>query len=211
MTRIFTTLLVALALLPATPVTSAAQPVVVGGVLGRAESRQLRERAEDSEPRAGLVAGAWLEIETPTRLVHVLAEGVYVRRGGTFPLGGPGGLSGNVDSDYLALTVAPSLHVALGPMAAYAYGGPTLEMPLRTRTVTELGNAYANPSDQGLSVTAGAGLEARASRWVVRGEVRIVEGLTSAYSGSVGDFRHRSTEILVRVGRGATANIPGGR
>ena len=197
----FTTLLLSLALFPATPGASSAQPVVVGAVLGRAESRELRERAGDSDLREGLVVGAWADVETPARLVHVLAEAVYARRGGRFPLGGPGGLSGEVESDWLAATVAPLLSTGIGPVAVYVYGGPTLEVPVRTRTAAALRSAYATPSDQGLSVTAGTGLEARWGRWSVRGEVRVVEGLTSAYSGSAGDVRHRSTEVLVRVGK----------
>jgi hypothetical protein len=154
------------------------------------------------------VAGAWVDVETPKPLLHVLAEAAYARRGGRFPLAGPSGLTGVVESDWIAVTVAPVLHVAAGPAAAYAYGGPTLEMHVRTRTAAELGNAYATPSDQCLSVTAGAGLEGRMDGWSVRGEARVVQGLSSSYSGSAGDIRHRSVDVLLRVGKMLGGDVP---
>lgn len=180
---------------------ASAQSVVVGGVAGVSRSRQLRDRAADSSSRTGFVAGAWVDVASPVAPLHFLAEAAYARRGGTFPLGGPAGLTGDVESDWLAATVAPMLSAGIGPVAVYAYGGPTLEVPVRTRTAAALRTAFATPSDQGLSVTAGAGLEARWDGWSVRGEVRLVEGLTSAYSGSAGEIRHRSTEVVLRVGK----------
>jgi hypothetical protein len=188
-------------LLAAAPGPARAQSVVAGAVIGVTQSRQLVQQESDSESRRGFVAGAWVDVETPEPLLHVLAEAAYARRGGRFPLGGPGGLTGEVESDWLAATVAPALHVSIGPVAAYAYGGPTLELHVRTRSAAALRNAYAIPSDQSFSVTAGGGLEGRMGSWSVRGEARIVEGLSSAYSGSAGDVRHRSMEVLLRVGK----------
>ncbi|HSW29026.1 MAG TPA: hypothetical protein VLH75_05945 [Longimicrobiales bacterium] len=199
--RPMVSLLALAALFGATPSPGRAQSVVVGGVGGANRSRELLERAADSELRNGFVVGAWVDVETPKPPLHVLAEAAYARRGGRYPLGGASGLTGVVESDWVAVTVAPVFHVGIGPLAAYAYGGPTLEMPVRTRTAAELQNVYAAPSDQELSVTAGAGLEGRMDGWSVRGEARIVQGLSSSYSGSAGDIRHRSVEMVMRVGR----------
>lgn len=194
--------LLALAALPAvSPSPCRAQQVVVGGVAGVTRSVEILERASDSESRNGFVVGAWVDVETPKPLLHVLAEAAYARRGGRYPLGGASGLTGEVESDWVALTVAPVLHVGIGPVAAYAYGGPTLEMPVRTRTAAEMQRVYAAPSDQGFSVTAGAGFEGRMDAWSMRGEARIVQGLSASYSGSAGDIRHRSVEVLLRVGK----------
>ncbi|NJD18437.1 MAG: hypothetical protein FIA95_04040, partial [Gemmatimonadetes bacterium] len=193
-------LLAALALL-AVPSGGAAQSVTVGGVGGIVRSRQILVRASDSERRNGFVAGAWMDVQSPKPLLHFLAEAAYARRGGRFPLAGPSGLIGEVESDWVTFTVAPTLHVALGPVGAYAYAGPTLELHVRTRSAAALRNAYAEPSDQGLAASAGAGLEARLPGWAVRGEARVVEGLSAAYSGSAGDIRHRSVEVVLRVGR----------
>jgi hypothetical protein len=185
---------------------SAAQSILVGGVAGRAESREVRDRAADSDTRSGFVVGAWTEVTSPVPFVGALAEAVWVRRGGAFPLGGPAGLRGDVESDWLAMTVAPVLRGGVGPVHLYVYGGPTVELPLRTRTAAELRSAYAAPTDQGFAVTAGAGLGVRSGRWSVQGEARRVEGLSTAYSGSAGDVRHRSTELLVRVARSRRAS-----
>lgn len=194
-------LLALAALLVLSPSPSRAQSVVAGVVAGANRSREILKHASDSESRSGFVAGAWVDVETPRPILHVFAEAAYARRGGSFPLAGPSGLTGEVESDWVAVTVAPVLHVGIGPVAAYVYGGPTLEMPVRTRSAAELQNVYAAPSDQGLAVTAGSGLDGRMKGWSVRGEIRIVEGLSSAYSGSAGDLRHRSVEVLLRVGK----------
>lgn len=205
--RTLTTAMVSLgllaALLPPAAREAAAQEgaVVVGGSVGTVRSRQLEDRGEGSDPRTGFLVGAWVDVATPARFLHVLAEAAYVRRGGRVALGGPSGLVGEVESDRLTATVAPGARLAFGPAALFLYGGPTLEVPARTRTVAQLQDRYAAPSDQSLAVTAGVGLGVRRGRWDVRGEVRHVEGLTSAYDAAGRGIRHRSTEWVVRVGR----------
>jgi hypothetical protein len=65
--------------------------------------------------------------------------------------------------------------------------------------------AYQNPAAQVFSVTAGGGVELRIlTQYGFRLEVRHVEGLSPAFTSDAGDFKHRSTEILVRVGRHGT-------
>lgn len=192
------------AAMAAAPIPVASQSVTLGATAGLSRSRQILERESDSDPRDGFVAGAWMDVQTPQPLLHVLAEAGYAQRGGRFPLAGPGGLTGltgTVESDWITFTTVPVLHVAAGPAAAFVYGGPMLELHVRTRSAAALRNAYATPSDQGFSAIAGVGLEAHTAGWVVRGEARVVEGLSAAYSGSAGDIRHRSYEVLVRLGK----------
>ena len=97
--RPMVSLLALAALLAVPPSPSRAQSVVVGGMAGANRSIELLERAADSESRNGFVFGAWVDVETPKPLLHVLAEAVYARRGGRFPLGGASGLTGEVESD----------------------------------------------------------------------------------------------------------------
>jgi hypothetical protein len=53
-----------------------------------------------------------------------------------------------------------------------------------------------------LAVVAGGGIEVRIPGGrAVRTEIRKNWGLSTAYSGDTDDYRNRSTEILVRVGR----------
>lgn len=197
-------LALALAALPARPepVTGQVpQRVFVGGVAGLVRSRQVADGGETSDPRTGFLAGAWVEVATSVTFLQVLAEAAYVRRGGRVAVGGPANLLGEVESDWFAATVAPVVRLAVGPASVFAYGGPTLEVPARTRTVAQLQNRYASPSEQALAVTAGVGVGVRRGRWEARGEVRHVEGLTSVYGVHDGGVRHRSTEMVVRVGR----------
>lgn len=203
--RTLTTLLVSF-LAVAGPQAASSQAVVVGALAGAVESRQLRERDDDSRPRDGLTAGVFVEVGTPAPLVAVLAEARYAQRGGRFPL--QGGRVGDVQADYLVATLAPTFRLAVGPVALFAFGGPSLELTLRTRSVAELANAYADPASQVFAVTAGGGVELRTPGWSVRGEARIVEQLSSAYRGDAGTFRHRATELVVKVGRRAGAGLP---
>lgn len=196
-----TATLVLLGLLLVPDPATAQQRVVTGGVAGLVRSRQVADGGEDSEPRTGFLAGAWVEVGTPVSLLQVLAEAAYVRRGGRVAVGGPADLLGEVESDWITATVAPVVRLRGGPAALFAYAGPTLEVPARTRTVAQLQNRYASPSEQALSVTAGVGVGVQRGRWEVRGELRHVAGLTSVYGGSTGSIRHRSTEVVARVGR----------
>lgn len=196
--------LATLALVATPPIPAAAQSLTLGGSAGLIRSRQLMERTSDSDPRDGFVAGAWMDVQTPLPILHVLAEAGYARRGGRFPLAGPAGLTGltgTVESDWITFTTVPVIHVSAGPVGAFVYGGPMLELHVRTRTAAALRGAYATPSDQGFAAIAGAGLEGRLDDWSVRAEARVVEGLSAAFSGSAGDIRQRSYEVLVRVGR----------
>lgn len=197
--RTLTTLMVSLAALVALPATSHAQTLAVGLMGGQVQSKQIRQNADDSGTRSGILVGAFAEVETPTPFLTVLVEGAFVQRGGTFTI--ENGYEAEAEADFLELTVAPTLRAGIGPMAAFLYAGPTMEVSTGTRSAAALNNIYANPNDQVFGVTAGAGVEARVGTWVVRGEARVVEELSSSYRNGSGDVRHRSTEILVRIGR----------
>jgi len=173
----------------------------VGVQAGHVESRQLVTNGDDSGTRSGLLGGVFIDVQTPAPLLSVLAEASYVQRGGTFPGSGtsPGG---DVEADYLAFTVAPELHLDIGPAGAFVYAGPTGEASVRTRYAPELAAAYTNPAGLAISGTAGAGVELRIpAGWAFRLEARVVEGLSAAFTGDAGEFKHRSSEFLIRVGR----------
>jgi hypothetical protein len=168
---------------------------------GRVESRQLRDRQEDSKTHTGFMAGAFVDVQTPVAPLTVLAEAFYAQRGARYDLGAAAELEGQVQSEVVGFTLAPTFHVRVGPVSAHVYGGPTMETPLRTQAPTELEPAYRSPAGQIFAVTAGGGVAVRTGIWSVRLEARVVEQLSAAFSGALGDFRHRSTEILVRVGK----------
>lgn len=193
--------LVAALLALALPVRAHGQDLRGIGLFGgTSQSRQVREREPNSDTRTGLVAGGYLDVAVGG-VWSVLAEGSYVERGGSYS----GDDAGEVEADYLSMTVAPEWHLDVAFLGAFAYGGPSLELNVRSRSSPNLAGAYQDPSSQVLSVTAGGGVEIRVlSTYAFRLEVRHVEGLSTAYTGDAGDFRHRSTEILVRVGRHGT-------
>jgi len=170
----------------------------IGLFAGDVESRQIRPRESDSGARNGIVAGAFVDVRV-SAFWSVLAEAAYAQRGGRYPDEQGGG---EVEADYVGMTVAPEWHVDIGFVGAFVYGGPMGEFTVRTRYSPNLASAYQNPADQVLCATAGAGVELRIPAiYAFRLEIRHVEGLTPAFTGDAGDFRHRSTEILVRFGR----------
>ncbi|GMV06812.1 MAG: hypothetical protein AMXMBFR53_30870 [Gemmatimonadota bacterium] len=199
--RTLATLVVSLTLAAsAVPAGVGAQSVVVGAVGGRTESRLTRDREADSEAQANPLAGAWVEVSPGGPFVAILAEATWSRRGGAYPaafgeIGGTG-----VRADYLTATVAPTLRLGVGALSVYAYGGPTMELHVRTSAGSQVSAAFRDPAAQTFAVTAGAGAAVRFGAWEVRGEAREVVGLSSAYTHDEGDFGHRATEVLVRVG-----------
>lgn len=185
-------------------VTSPAHAQYIRGVgvqAGHVESKQIVSNGEDSGTRSGLLGGAFVDVQTPLPVLSVLAEASYVQRGGSFGAAGSS-QGGDVEADYLSLTVAPELHLDIGPVGAFVYAGPTGEASLRTQYAPDLAAAYRNPAGLAVSATAGGGVELRLLQaWTFRLEARVVEGLSAAFTGDAGEFKHRSSEFLVRVGR----------
>jgi hypothetical protein len=194
--------LVCMAVLLATPIGAAGQRVRgIGVVGGSTESRLVHARDGESARRTDLVAGAFLDVDLPSSRWSVLGELTLARRGGTFPEAEVGA-AGEVQADYVDFTLAPSFHLDIGFVGAYAYGGPTLEMSVRTRYTSGLAAAFSDPKAQVFGVTGGGGIELRLlTAYAFRLELRHMEGLSPSFSGDLGEYRNRSTEILVRVAR----------
>lgn len=170
-----------------------------GVVAGPVDAVQLRERAPDSDHHSGFMVGAWADVPTPTSWLTVLAEATAVRRGGEYDQG-PDLPVAVVDADYLAFSIFPALRLGLGPVSLTAYAGPSLDVHLRSRSAIPLQQAFREPSTQVFAAVTGAGLEVTRGRAVFRIEARRHEQISSAYSGAVDGLRHRSTEIVARVG-----------
>lgn len=147
------------------------------------------------------MTGAFIDVQTPVGPLSILAEAFFAQRGGQFDANHPEVPEGQVRADVLGFTVAPTLRVELGPASVYGYAGPMVEVPVHTRYTSDLASAYRFPAGQIFAVTAGGGVGVGVGAWSVRLEARVVEELSSAFSSDAGDYRHRSTEILVRVGK----------
>lgn len=181
------------------PTWASAQIRAMGVVAGPVDARQLRTRGEDSGTHSGFLAGAWLDVGTPKGWLSVTAEAVAARRGAVYPLGDGRG-DGQIDADYLTVNVLPTVRLPLGPVSALAYAGPSLDAGLRTRAAPELQGTFRESTPQVLAVTAGGGAEVLLGRATIRLEARVHEQLTDAFSQDAGGVRHRSREIVLRVG-----------
>jgi hypothetical protein len=171
----------------------------VGGLAGLVDARQTRTGAPDSDSRKGPLVGAWVDVRTPRAWLSVTAEVAYARRGGVYTLSG--GLEGPVEADYLAVTVLPTLRVRVGAAALLVYAGPAMDTQLRSRAAAELEAAFRDGAEQVLAISAGGGIEWTRGATTLRLEVRRHVQLSDAFRNAPGDPRHRSTEVLVRVGR----------
>jgi opacity protein-like surface antigen len=200
LTLIVVSFLSAISLTVASATAEAQSVLSVGGHVGAVRARQLRDRGEDSGTRTGLLAGAYVDALTPVPWLSVLAEASYAERGGRFTF--PDEADADVRAGYLVFAVAPTARIGLGPVALAVYAGPGVETSVSTRYSPNLAAAYDTPTAQVFIALLGAGLEVHPTRrWALRMEIRHVEGVSAAFTDDAGDFRHRSTEILLRVGR----------
>lgn len=190
--------------LAVSPSPSSAQSVLMGVVGGPSYSRLVQDRRGDSEERSGFTAGAFLEVRTPVPLLRVLAEAAWTQQGGRYASEGGGVGGGVVSADYVAATVAPLLIAGVGSLSVFAYGGPTVQVHARTQASPDVATVFRDPAPQIFAVSAGVGFAIKVAGWEFRAETRRVEGLSRTYTHDEGDFRHRATDVLVRLGRAVT-------
>jgi len=87
--------------------------------------------------------------------------------------------------------------------------GPVFEYLLRTRVDPLLAPVYDHEKPRGVAVTVGVGLEALVRDRAVLGvDLRFTEGLGAAYDAPSAEVRHRSVEMLFRVGVRPTPEAP---
>ena len=199
--------LVAVTLFSATvsPPPAHAQEIrAAGGHLGWTSSRQLWPGASETDARSGLVLGAFVEVATPLSWLGVMAEASYAQRGGRIPLEAVGMASQDtVDTrvDYFSFPVVLTARLFRNPVGIYAYAGPAIEYFSNIETLISVASAYTTEKTIVLTGVVGGGVELLVGgRWSVRLEARLMEGLTRAFEGSLGEIHHRSFELLFRVG-----------
>ena len=199
--------LVAVTLLLATvfpPRVHAQEIRAVGGHLGRTSSRQMWAGALESDERRSLVLGAFVEVATPLDRLSVIAEASYVRRGGRVSLEAVGLQGqGTVDTrvDYISFPVVLAARLFRNPVGVYAYIGPAVDYHLNTQGEPSVADLYSTEKKTVLTGVLGGGVELLvAQRWSLRLEARLMEGLSAAFEGRLGEIRHRSFELFVRAG-----------
>ncbi len=174
----------------------------VGGVLGPVRSQQVWTPLAQTTPRDGWAIGAFVDVALPPSALSVLAEALLVQRGTSLTVDvGAGSTRTEAESDYLAFPILLKVRYFRDVAGLYLLAGPTIEYLLRTRAHASLGAVYGFEKTSSLGVTVGGGVEGLIrSRVAVMAEVRWTEGLTNAYEGEVARVRHRSLEMLLRVG-----------
>ncbi len=196
---------VMLSLAPVFPPRVHAQEIrAVGGHLGWTNSRQMWSGALESDERRGLVLGAFVEVATPLNWLSVIAEASYAQRGGKVSLEAVG-LQGQetVDTrvDYISFPVVVSARFFRNPVGIYAYIGPAVDYHLNTQGEPSVADLYATEKKSVLTGVVGGGVELLvAQRWSLRLEARLMEGLSGAFEGRLGEIRHRSFELVIRAG-----------
>ena len=193
-----------LALSPST-VAAQARPITLGGLGGWVQNTPVWNRDFDTESVGGVVLGAWVNVPTPVQWLSVTAEATFTQRGsGTVldPREVPGAIGVSpIRTDYVTASVLPRGTIDIGRVRLHATTGPTVDLLLRSRVDVVLEPELDEPATAVFAWTAGVGVGADvAPGWVAELEARIVEGLSSAYSGDLGTLRNRSIEVLARVG-----------
>lgn len=185
------------------PVLGQASPQVMGVVVGRTASELVWRPEVAGSRRDGWLVGGYADVRLPVGPFRARVETTFTQRGGLVAgdvEGDP--VDGEVRIDYLSSFLQLKLAGALGPLHAFVAFGPGVdyylqrrEDPLLRQVLTDEHAAALNAA---ASVGAGGGL---ADGWTGEVELRWVEGLGPALSGSFVEARNRSLEVLVRVAR----------
>ncbi len=204
-TRASAIVAVTLSLATAFPPGVCAQEIrAVGGNLGWTSSRQLWSGALESDERRGLVLGAFVEVATPMDWLSVIAEASYVQRGGRVSLEAVGlQTPDTVDTRvaYISFPVVLTARLFRNPVGIYAYIGPAVDYHLNTRGEPSVADLYSTEKKSVLNGVVGGGVELLLKeRWSLRLEARLIEGLSAAFEGRLGEIRHRSFELFIRAG-----------
>ena len=175
-----------------------AQRRALGLVMGVVESTQTRARQPDSEAHSGLMVGAWVDQQTPAPWLSVTAEAFLVRRGARYTL--DDGFARQLDVDYVGAAVLPSLRASAGPASLVGYAGPAIDFHIRSQSSVELQGVFLQATGQTFAGLVGAAVEVTTRRTTFRVDARLHQQLSRAFEGEVSDAKHRSVEILFRLG-----------
>lgn len=177
---------------------------LLGIAVGGASSRQLWSRTFSTEAAHGLSAAVFVEVPTPLSHLSVRAEAVYVGRASLVwdPALDPDRAGETtVRGHYLSLPIHGQVRAGLGPISLYGFGGPTVDLTLSTGCREDFCAVLRDEKPMTFGVGVGAGAALLLPNGMEGGvEVRLTEGLSSAYQGQSRDARWRTIELLLRVG-----------
>jgi hypothetical protein len=177
----------------------------VGVFIGRISSRQIWSPPFGTDALNGLTAGLWIEAQTPISFLSVRAEAGYAQKGtlvwdeGRDP---DRNAPARVRSHYLTVPIHGKVAVRVGPLRAFLFGGPSLDLLLSSRCSEEFCQFIRDEKGAVVNAAVGTGLDFDfPGGFRVGLEGRITEGLGDAYRGEMDSARNRSTSVLARIGR----------
>lgn len=176
----------------------------IGVAIARLESRQLRTRAPESRTRRATAVGLRVHLGTPRPWLGVEVGLTFSPRGGEHALSAPSGsepLYGPVHADYLTFSVLPTAYLPLGPLTLSLFAGPAVDVYLRGQATSELESGFRDPTPQVMVALAGLGASVTGPGRILLGvDLRLEEGLGSAYRMVSERLRHRSRSISLFLG-----------
>jgi len=177
----------------------------LGVFLGRISSRQLWNNSFASDRLQGIGLGVYVDVRTPIPFLSIRAEAGYAGRGTLIwdeELDPERTEEATVRSHYLSLPVHGKVAVGVGPLSAHLFAGPTLDFLLSSSCSDLFCQVIREEKTVAFAVAAGAGVGLDlGGRFNLDLELRLTEGLSDAYLGTLNSARNRSVEMLVRVGK----------
>ncbi len=178
-------------------------PSAVGAFAGYGSTDGIWKPDAVTTSVGGVILGAFLDAPTMKSWLSIRVEGAWVQRGSNVSsVAGDTQLAGGIRTDAFALGIHTKYVVALGPADLHLAVGPTIDQIVRVRLDAPLRPALNRPVSTLFGATAGIGVTGvLREQYRVGLEGRLYEGLGDTRSGDFLQMRHRSFELVLRVGR----------
>lgn len=179
-----------------------APPLVAGVVAGFNSTEHIWTPSAETENVVGATVGGFVDVQTPLDWLTAGVEVAYAQRGSDVLLESAGATSpGGIRTDFLSLALRARAGLGVGRARLYVVAGITSDFVIRSRLDPFLIQVLDEERQAPFGVLAGGGFGFRVTDTVVADiEARLVEGLQSSYGGDRLTARHRSREIVFRVG-----------
>jgi opacity protein-like surface antigen len=184
------------------PTVAQAPALTAGLVGGYTSTEHVWSPSADTERVGGVLVGGFVDVQTPLDWLTAGVEMAYTQRGSDVLLGEDDAPSpGGIRTDFLTFAVRARAGLGLGRARFHVVAGPVADFVVRSRLDPLLGQVLDEERQAPFGVVVGAGAGLRITDTVVADvEARLTEGLQSSYAGDLISARHRSQELVLRVG-----------
>ena len=184
------------------PASAQAPALVAGLVAGYTSTEHVWSPSSESEAVGGVLLGGFVDVQTPLEWLEAGVELAYAQRGSDVVLDVGGVPSpGGIRTDFLSFAVRVRAGLELGRARFHIVAGPVADFVVRSRLDPLLIQVLDEESAAPFGVVVGGGVGFRITDTLaVDVEARLVEGLQSSYAGDLISARHRSRELVARLG-----------